>query len=154
MTIKSVLTDVAILAAAAAISFGIGYARGDIDGNASGLSKGNAKLQTVETSLHTSEDNNQRLQTSLNQVQRQLALQRQQLQDAQAVASAALAQRDVLQGQLAASAAQRIATDRKIAHATPDCAALEQLAICPDLARRLWPAPGQADRAPGGADDH
>lgn len=79
--------------------------------------------------------------TTVVNVKRLLAAKKQELDLANFIADAVLKNRNQLQKQLAAANAARIEALRKAAHASPDCADLAHLPVCPAVAERLW---GQA----------
>ena len=141
MTIKSTLIDIGILLGAALGGVAGGYGRGYADG----VGHDNTAVVAAQRDTQTAQANTAKVQLALDQLHALADAQRALLLQAQQRADAAVAAGDTLKTQLAAATRQRVADDETIAHENPDCAALERLPVCPELARRLWPgAPTQA----------
>lgn len=143
MSIKGTLIDLGVVAVIAGAALAIGYTKG----NAAGVQSQAQKVTDAQHNEQTAEDNADKANTALVQIRAQLADQKQQLDEAQKVAAAALDARDHVQTQLAQANSERKAAERKLANETPACSDLEHLPICPELARRLFGLPTQA---PGG----
>lgn len=141
MSIKNVAIDIGIVVAVATAAFGAGYVRGFPAGVRSNNTLVlNAQQETANANVKT-----KAAVDGLDAIKQRLDVQRQTLLAAQQVARAALDQRDITQHKLDEAIAQRIHSNRKAAHESPDCAALEHLPVCPVLARRLFGPPGEAN---------
>lgn len=145
MTIKAVAIDIGILVLVAAAAAGVGYTRGNVDG----VAHDNALVLAAQQDTLTAQGNARTASASVLDLKARMAVEQQTLLDAQAMAKAALDQRDALAQQHADDARHAIAADRKAAHESPDCSDLERLPLCPVLAHRLFGDPPTA--APAGA---
>lgn len=87
--------------------------------------------------------------SALDEVRAALLRQKNAATRAQANADKALAQRDTAQAALASNAHARETSLRKLAHESPDCAALAAMPVCPAVARRLFGQPAAAAARPG-----
>lgn len=150
MSIKTLAVDVGILLVVASVASGAGYLRGD----AHGLDTGNTKLLAARQATSDERARTNVAVKALQELHARLDAQKQELLAIQAVATAALAQRDAAQTQLAQATRDRIAAARKAAHEDPACSDLVHLPVCPGLARRLWPGAPQAGAAAAAARGH
>ena len=147
MSIRDLAWDVAALVAAVGIGIGYGYVRGD----SHGIASMNTKVLAAQQAQASAERESTLSKEALGQVQAQLAKQRQDMQAASARAAQAIKDRDALARKLAIATRQRIDNDQKILH-EKDCAPLDRLPVCPQLARRLFGQPAEAGSA--GAPGH
>lgn len=147
MIIKDLFEDIGILAVAVAIGVGVG----GVQGYKQGVAHDAAKVATANTSTAAAQGSVRELSGTLAIVRQRLDAQKQSMLAATQAAQAALAARDTAQKALAASAAARATQDWKIAHETPNGAALAAMPIYPGLAERLFDAGPAPDTSTGTA---
>ncbi|MGS1014095.1 hypothetical protein ACVCL0_09120 [Rhodanobacter sp. UC4450_H17] len=142
---------VAGLLAVGAIALGLlwaGHHRGYDDGAAAVQKAAQTQIRAAATERNQAIGERDALAQTLAQLRQTLTDQKRALQVANFYADAAIAESGTLRKQLSAATAARELDLRKAAHATPECADLARLPVCPAVAERLW---GTAAGAPPGA---
>lgn len=146
MKAGAALAIVLALAAAAGALEWHGHHRGYDDGVAA-----SAKLvQQARQGQRDAEQTRDDAYRALTAVRLKLDAQAQDLRDANAVADAALAERNRLQKQYDTLTKQRQQAVKDTAHASPDCAELARLPVCAAVAGRLWGQGADDPPAAGG----
>lgn len=128
---------VALLAVAAALEWH-GHHRGYDDGVAAATKAADKRIDQADAARQLAIAERNAATETLDNVKRELREQKSRLELARTFADAALAARAALRKKLDAANAARAIDLRKAAHASPDCADLARLPVCPAVSERLW----------------
>lgn len=134
----------AVLAVAAALEWH-GHRRGYDAGVAATQQAAQKQVHEASIARNEAVADRDALAQTLAGVRQSMDRQKRALQVANFFADAAIAESVTLRKQLDAATAARELALRKTAHATPECADLARLPVCPAVAERLW---GTAAGAP------